>query len=65
MIGGEQPTAADLQIGATLRVLLCLGDLRPLIEDRAGEEIARRWFPDYSGEVPAGAFPAGWVPDRG
>ena len=23
VIGGEQPTAADLQIGATLRVLLC------------------------------------------
>jgi len=61
-IGGEAPNAADLQIGATLRVLLCLGDLRPLLEDRAGERIARAWFPDYRGEVPAGAFPAGWVP---
>ena len=61
-LGGEQPTAADLQIGATLRVLLTLGDLRPLIEGRPGEEIARRWFPDYPGDVPAGAFPAGWVP---
>lgn len=65
VIGGDQPTAADLQIGATLRVLLCVGDLRPLIEGRSGEAIARRWFPDYQGEVPAGAFPAGWVPDRG
>ena len=27
-------------------------------------EIAMRWFPDYPGEVPAGAFPAGWVPER-
>ena len=42
-----------------------MGDLRPLIEGRPGEEIARRWFPDYPGEVPAGAFPAGWVPARG
>jgi glutathione S-transferase len=64
VIGGERPNAADLQIGATLRVLLCVGDLRPLLEDRPAETIARRWFPDYAGEVPAGAFPAGWVPPR-
>jgi len=63
-IGGEAPNAADLQIGATLRVLLCLGDLRPLIEGRAGEPVARAWFPDYTGDIPAGAFPAGWVPER-
>ena len=61
-IGGERPTAADLQIGATLRVLLTVGDVRPLLEGRPAEEIARRWFPDYAGDVPAGAFPAGWVP---
>jgi len=64
VIGGETATAADLQIGATLRVLLCLGDLRPLIEGRPGETIARRWFGEYPGDVPAGAFPAGWVPAR-
>ena len=62
IVGGESPTAADLQIGATLRVLLVVGDLRPLIEGRPAEQVARRWFPDYRGEVPAGAFPAGWVP---
>jgi glutathione S-transferase len=62
VIGGEQPNAADLQIGATLRVLLVLGDLRPLLAGSAGERIARRHFPDYAGEIPAGAFPAGWVP---
>jgi glutathione S-transferase len=61
-IGGEEPNAADLQIGATLRVLLTVGDLRPLIEGRPAERVARRWFPDYPGDVPAGAFPAGWVP---
>ena len=64
VIGGDEPTAADLQIGATLRVLLIVGDLRPLIEGRAGERIARRWFPDYAGEITAGAYPAGWVPAR-
>jgi glutathione S-transferase len=64
IVGGEEPTAADLQIGATLRVLLTVGDLQPLLEGRPAEQVARRWFPDYAGEVPAGAFPAGWVPDR-
>ena len=64
VIGGDEPNAADLQIGATLRVMLTVGDVRPLIEGRPGEEIARRWFPDYPGEIPAGAFPAGWVPAR-
>ena len=63
-IGGEEPNAADLQIGATVRVLLTVADLRPLIEGRPAEAVARRWFPDYPGDVPAGAYPAGWVPSR-
>ena len=61
IVGGDAPTAADLQIGATLRVLLTVGDLRPLIEGRPAEQVARRWFPDYRGDIPAGAYPAGWL----
>ena len=64
IIGGETPNAADLQIGSTIRVLLIIEDLDPLVRGRAGEEIAMRLFPDYPGRVPAGAFPAGWVPAR-
>jgi glutathione S-transferase len=64
VVGGDEPNAADFQIAATLRVLLTVGDLRPLMEGRAAEQLARRWFPDYAGDVPAGAFPAGWVPGR-
>lgn len=64
IIGGETPNAADLQIGSTIRVLLIVEDLDPLVRGRAGEEIAMRLFPDYPGRVPAGAFPAAWVPDR-
>jgi len=64
VVGGAEPTAADLQIGAAARVLLCVGDVRPLLEGRPSEEIAMRWFPDYAGEIPAGAFPPGWVPGR-
>jgi glutathione S-transferase len=61
IVDGERATAADLQIGATLRVLVTVGDLKPLIDGRPCERIARRWFADYPGEIPAGAYPAGWV----
>ena len=65
VIGGDEPTAADLQIGATIRVLLTIGDLRPLLEGRPVADVAMRWFPDYPGEVPPGTLPAGWVPAPG
>jgi glutathione S-transferase len=61
LIDGESPTAADLQIGATVRVLLTVGDLQPLLAGTAAERVAQRYFPDYPGLVPAGAFPEGWV----
>jgi glutathione S-transferase len=62
VLAGETPNAADLQIGATLAVLLTLGDLQPLIEARPAVQVARKWFDERPGLVPAGAFPAGWVP---
>jgi glutathione S-transferase len=65
VIGGETPNAADLQIGATIHVLLAVGDLSPLLADRAAERIALRHFPAPLGGIPPGAYPAGWVPDRG
>ena len=64
VIGGETPNAADFQIASTLRVFLTIGDLDELMADRPAREIALRWFPDYPGAIPAGAFPAGWVPAR-
>jgi glutathione S-transferase len=64
VIGGEQPNAADLHIGATITVLLPIADLRPLLEGTAAERIARSHFPPSVGEVPVGAYPAGWVPER-
>ena len=61
VIGGERPNAADLQIAATLRVIHTVGDVGELMKGRPCEEIGVRWFPDYPGAVPAGAFPAGWL----
>lgn len=65
-IGGETPNAADLQIGATLRVFGSIGDLQHLLADRPAGALGARWFPDYLDGVviPAGAYPAGWVPGR-
>lgn len=61
LIDGDRPTAADFQIGATVRVLLTVEDLQPVFAGSAAERVARRHFADYAGLVPAGAFPEGWV----
>lgn len=61
-LGGEQPNAADLQIATSLRLLMALRDLRPLIEARPAGQLAVRLFPDYPGDVPAGAVPAEFLP---
>jgi glutathione S-transferase len=58
VIGAEAPTAADFQIGATIRVLTQVGDLEPLLRDRPVLEVADRWFRPPHGVVPAGAFPS-------
>lgn len=63
VLGGEEPTAADLQLGSSFALMGVLGDVRPLLAGRTAERIARRWFADYPGDVAAGAFPQGWVPE--
>jgi glutathione S-transferase len=62
VLGGEAVNAADLQIGASLRLLLTVGDVAPLIDARPAGELARRVFPAFPGGVDAGVLPAGWVP---
>ena len=61
-LGGERANAADLQIGASLRLLLTVQDVRPLFDDRPAAALALRWFPSYPGAVPAGTLPAEWLP---
>jgi glutathione S-transferase len=56
VLGSAPPSAADLQIGASLALLLRFDDLRPLFEQRPCAELAERLFPDYPGHVPAGAI---------
>jgi glutathione S-transferase len=63
VIGGEQPNAADLQLGSSLKVLADLGDVRPLLEGRPALGLGERLFPDLRGRCASGALPASWLPD--
>jgi len=55
------PNAADLQIESTLRLLMTLADVRPLLESRPCGELARVLFDAVPGEMPAGSLQ--WRPD--
>lgn len=61
LVDGENPTAADLQIGSTIWTLATVGDVRPVFEGSAAARVAERYFGEIPELVPAGAFPASWV----
>lgn len=50
-IGGTEPNAADFQIAPSVRLLMCLDDLRPLIDGRPAAELALRVAPRFPGRV--------------
>jgi glutathione S-transferase len=54
VIGGSPPNAADFQIAAQLRMLMCVDDLRPLIAGRhpRAAALASALYPDLPGRVP-------------
>jgi glutathione S-transferase len=60
LLGGERLNAADLQIGSSIRLLMSIGDLRPLIEGHPAASLTR-WFPPIVGEVPPGVLPPEWL----
>src|SRR5260370_26479786 len=64
LLGGERPNAADLQIGSTVRLLMSIGDVRPLVEGRPAASLAR-YFPPLAGEDDAGGLPAAAPPAAG
>ncbi|HEY0517425.1 MAG TPA: glutathione S-transferase N-terminal domain-containing protein [Solirubrobacteraceae bacterium] len=55
LLGGARPNAADLQIGSSIRLLMSIGDVRPLIEGRPAAGLVR-YFPPMVGEVEAGVL---------
>ncbi len=60
LLGGEPPNAADLQIGSSIRLLMSMADLRPLIEGHPAARLTG-YFPAMVGEVPAGVLPPAWI----
>lgn len=64
VLGGDAVNAADLQIGAGLRLLLTLGDFAPLIDGRPAGALARRHFPEFPGHVPENTLPARWFDEK-
>lgn len=59
-LGGEQLNAADLQIGTSLRLLMSMDDLRPLIESRPAGKLALRAVPEFPGRMPP-VLPPEWL----
>jgi glutathione S-transferase len=65
VIGGDVLNVADLQVAASVRLLLTIEDIAPLVDGRPAAALARRVFASYPGGVPAGTLPSGWVPASG
>ena len=57
-MGGAELNAADLQIGATVALLLTIADVRGVFSGGAAEALAHRVWPDPAGEIPAGVLAA-------
>jgi len=59
VIGGEQPNAADFQIGTTVWALMALSDIKPLVAGSPAAELAARLMPPMELEVPT-FLPPSW-----
>jgi glutathione S-transferase len=62
VIGNDAPTLADFQIATTVRLLMTMDDVRPIIEGHDAASFAMRLVPEYPGYAPA-ALPQAWKPE--
>ena len=53
VIGGDEPNAADFQIATSVSLLLTMDDIRPMIEGRRAERLAREVVPHQPGHTPS------------
>jgi len=60
VLGSDPPTAADLQIGSSLRLAMTLDDLRRAIAERPAGELAVRAIPEFPGQAPP-VLPPSWL----
>jgi glutathione S-transferase len=60
VLNGEQPNVADFQIAPSLGLAMTFDDLRPAIEGRPASDLAKRFVPDFPGQMPP-IVPAEWL----
>jgi len=60
VLNGEQPNAADFQIAPSIGLAMTFDDLRPAIEGRPAAALAKRFVPDFPGQMPP-VLPAEWL----
>jgi len=53
VIGGDERNAADFQIATSVSLLLTMDDIRPMIEGRPAERLARAIVPHQPGHTPS------------
>ena len=53
VIGGTERNAADFQIATSVSLLLTMDDVRPMIEGRPAERLARELVPHQPGHTPS------------
>jgi glutathione S-transferase len=53
VIGGAERNAADFQIATSVALLLTMDDIRPMIEGRPAERLARELVPHQPGHTPS------------
>jgi glutathione S-transferase len=62
VIGGTAPNAADLQVATSVRALMDVQDLMPVIRGRPAERLANSIIPDFPAPtIPAGNLPEEWL----
>jgi glutathione S-transferase len=61
VIGGDDPNAADFQIGTSVRALMTIEDVAPAIAGRPAAELATRLMPEYPGAIASGQLPSQWL----
>jgi glutathione S-transferase len=60
VMGGPEANAADFQIAPTIRALMLLDDLGPMLDERPAAALARQLVPDYPGRIPP-VIPEEWL----
>jgi glutathione S-transferase len=60
VLGADEPNVADYQIATSVRLLMSLDDLRPVIEARPAGRLALDVVPRFPGRIPP-VFPEEWM----